>query len=140
MSYHGLDPVPGPHVDDVGSAEALPYADGEFDVVLCTQVLEHVVEPASVFAEIRRVLVPGGVALVSTHGVYVYHPSPPEEGHDYWRWTHRGLERQFAATGRWDDLRVLPCGEWGRLPVLCRLSVRWIRSRPASASGRGASS
>jgi len=49
---------------------------------------------------------------VSTHGVYVYHPDPPDQGHDYWRWTHRGLERLFATTGSWAQLEVRPCGEW----------------------------
>ena len=112
VEYRGLDGTAGPHVDDVGSAERLPYADGAFDVVLCTQVLEHLVDPAAAVGETWRVLAPGGVALASTHGVYVYHPDPPEQGQDLWRWTHRGLERLFRAAGPWDAVRVRPCGEW----------------------------
>jgi SAM-dependent methyltransferase len=41
-------------------AEALPWPDGTFDLVCCSWVLEHLPSPASVFAEVARVLRPGG--------------------------------------------------------------------------------
>lgn len=37
------------------SAYALPYATGEFDLVVCCEVLEHLKEPARAVAEIARV-------------------------------------------------------------------------------------
>lgn len=43
-----------------GVAEALPYADGTFDLVCCSWVLEHLRSPGSVFAEVARVLRMGG--------------------------------------------------------------------------------
>lgn len=43
-----------------GLAEALPYADGSFDLVCCSWVLEHLPDPARALAEIARVLAPGG--------------------------------------------------------------------------------
>jgi len=43
-----------------GLAEALPYAGGTFDLVCCSWVLEHLADPARVFAEVARVLAPGG--------------------------------------------------------------------------------
>ena len=49
-----------------GTAEALPFADGAFDIVYCCDVLEHVTEPARVVAESARVLKPGGVYLYDT--------------------------------------------------------------------------
>jgi SAM-dependent methyltransferase len=106
-SYRGLDSEPGPFVDDVGPAEELPYDDESFDLVLCTQVLEHLFEPAAAVREIHRVLAPGGCALVSTHGVHVYHPDPPPD-QDFWRWTHSGLARLFRTSADWADLDVVP--------------------------------
>jgi SAM-dependent methyltransferase len=75
--------------------------DGSFDIVLCTQVLEHVDDPAVAIAELHRVTAPGGRVLASTHGVMLYHPNP----NDFWRWTHTGLERVFAAHP-WASLEV----------------------------------
>ena len=87
----GFD-VPGnPHADLHGSIDALPVEDASFDVVLCLQVLEHVPDPAAAVRELRRVLRPGGRVLLSTHGIYPFHPNPD----DLWRWTHHGLERLF---------------------------------------------
>ena len=92
--YIGVDVVPQPAAELVGRVEELPVEDGAFDLVLCTQVLEHCDDPARAVAELRRVTAPGGRVLASTHGVQVYHPSPQ----DYWRWTYAGLERLFAET------------------------------------------
>src|SRR5205814_221266 len=48
-----------------GDAMRLPFADGAFDRVFCSEVLEHVLEPEVVVREMRRVLAPGGFAVVS---------------------------------------------------------------------------
>ena len=50
----------------VGVGEALPYQDGEFDVVVCVDVLEHVSDLPQVVQEIARVLRPGGTFLFDT--------------------------------------------------------------------------
>ena len=50
----------------VGRAEALPFAAGRFDVVVCVDVLEHVDRPEAVIAEIARVLAPGGTLCFDT--------------------------------------------------------------------------
>lgn len=50
----------------VASAEAIPFEDSSFDTILCMDVLEHVNSPATVMAEIGRVLSPSGSALVTT--------------------------------------------------------------------------
>ena len=44
-----------------GDARALPFADGSFDVLLSGGLLEHFREPASVLAEMSRILRPGGL-------------------------------------------------------------------------------
>lgn len=109
-SYFGVDAVDGPKVDRVGVAEDLPCSDGSFDLVLCTQVLEHVDDPVRALEEIQRVLAPGGVALISTHGVFLYHPDPPESDRDYWRWTHSGLLRIVGESGDWDSVKIVSQG------------------------------
>jgi SAM-dependent methyltransferase len=103
-SYVGVDTVENPLAELRGPIEALPVADGTFDVVLCAQVLEHVDDPATGVRELHRVTAPGGRVLLSTHGVMVYHPNPV----DLWRWTHAGLERLFESAGDWASVRVRP--------------------------------
>jgi SAM-dependent methyltransferase len=44
----------------VGDAYRLPFADGAFDAVICSEVLEHLHEFPAALAEIRRVMKPGG--------------------------------------------------------------------------------
>lgn len=48
-----------------GSAEALPLDDATCDVVLCTEVLEHVPHPGRAIAELMRVAAPGARVVVS---------------------------------------------------------------------------
>lgn len=43
-----------------------PFADGFFDAAVCSDVIEHVREPKSLLTEIRRLLRPGGVLVIST--------------------------------------------------------------------------
>ncbi len=47
-----------------GDAEALPYPDASFDIVTCLGSLEHFLRPAVALEEMRRVLAPGGRAIV----------------------------------------------------------------------------
>jgi SAM-dependent methyltransferase len=101
--YVGVD-VANPAAELEGTVEAIPVPDGSFDLVLCTQTLEHANDPARAVRELRRVVAPRGRVLLSTHGVQVYHPNPD----DLWRWTHAGLERLFRENGKWSDVRVAP--------------------------------
>ena len=101
--YIGVD-VGNPVADLEGTVEAIPVPDGSFELVLCTQTLEHVGDPAQGIRELRRVVAPGGRVLLSTHGVQVYHPNPD----DLWRWTHAGLERLFMENGDWSAVIVTP--------------------------------
>jgi SAM-dependent methyltransferase len=48
-----------------GSAYALPFADGSFDAVLALDVLEHLDDDVGAARELRRVLAPGGAAIVT---------------------------------------------------------------------------
>ncbi len=48
-----------------GSGLTLPFADASFDKVICAEVLEHVPDYQRMLAEVRRVLKPGGMLVVS---------------------------------------------------------------------------
>lgn len=48
-----------------GDATSLPFADNQFDRVICSELLEHVPNDTVVMAEIKRVLKPGGSVLIS---------------------------------------------------------------------------
>lgn len=64
-------------VDVVAAADALPLPEASFGLVLCTQVLEHVPEPASVLAECFRVLESGGRLALTVPLLWELHELPP---------------------------------------------------------------
>jgi SAM-dependent methyltransferase len=120
-SYDGNDVEPGPGVKYVSPVEALPVPDETYDVVLCTQVLEHVRHPDRALREMTRVLVPGGHLFLTTHGVYPFHPHP----FDYWRWTQQGLEAIFQDAKGLEVVSLVPHGGSGAtLAVLINTFVR----------------
>lgn len=131
--YVGVD-VGNPAADLEGSAEDLPVEAATFDLVLCTQTLEHCLDPAKAVRELRRVVAPGGRVLASTHGVQVYHPAPE----DLWRWTHAGLKRLFKENGEWSALSVQPgSGTTACLAMLAAYYVYHVAERThVSALGR----
>jgi ubiquinone/menaquinone biosynthesis C-methylase UbiE len=56
----------------------LPFADGEFDLVLCAETLEHVHDVQRLLSEVRRVLRPGGRLALTTpaHRLLMRPPVP----------------------------------------------------------------
>ena len=62
-THRGDDPAP---VFLCGWAEALPFADASFDVVWCTDVLEHLADLPAAITQIARVLKPEGLFLYDT--------------------------------------------------------------------------
>lgn len=129
--YVGVDIGDNPAADVAGTVEDLPLPDGSFDLVLCTQVLEHCDDPAAAVRELRRVTAPGGRVLASTHGVQVYHPSPQ----DLWRWTHTGLRRLFEANADWASLEIRPAG--GTAGCVAMLLATYVEIAARRARVRG---
>jgi SAM-dependent methyltransferase len=82
-----LDIRPGRGVQVLGDAQALGLRDSAFEVVLCTEVLEHLPEPQRAIDEVFRVLAPGGTLLLTTRFLFPIHDAP----HDYFRFTKYGL-------------------------------------------------
>jgi SAM-dependent methyltransferase len=90
-----LDLTREENADYVGTVEATGLPDESFHLVLCTQVLEHSDNPWLAAKEIRRILRPGGHAIISVPHVWFYHPHP----HDHWRFTQEGLVRLCRENG-----------------------------------------
>jgi SAM-dependent methyltransferase len=90
-----------------GSAEEIPYGEGEFDTVLLNGVLDYVGDPRRALSEAHRVLRPGGwviVADVVAEGSY-------------------GLLYELASMTGWERLgRVSPPSPY---PVEFLRSARW---------------
>lgn len=62
-----------------------------FDVIVCTEVLEHTLQPFNAVNEMFRILKTGGTALVSTpYNFRIHGPLP-----DCWRFTEHGLRELF---------------------------------------------
>ncbi|HEY1096357.1 MAG TPA: methyltransferase domain-containing protein [Alphaproteobacteria bacterium] len=69
--------------------------DKTMDILLSSQVLEHVTDVGLYLSECRRVLKDDGLMFLSTHGYWMYHPNPT----DYWRWTRDGLLKTLRDNG-----------------------------------------
>lgn len=118
--YLGLDIAQNStgSVSALCTANALPLADHAVDVVLCTEVLEHVPDPHRAITELKRVLRTGGLAIVTTPFLYPLH----EEPRDFQRLTTHQLRRLALCAGfvpdqietRGNELEVLATN-WDRL-------------------------
>lgn len=96
LEYIGAD-LPGNRCASItlNSDGTVPAADASFDAILSTQVLEHVADPHLYLTECHRLLRPGGTLLLTTHGIFMYHPDPV----DLWRWTGAGLRHAVELAG-----------------------------------------
>ena len=81
--------------DYAGTAESTGLPDGSFDLVLCTQVIEHCMNPWRALTEAVRILKPGGALIVSAPHIWFYHPHPT----DHWRFTQEGMVRLCKDVG-----------------------------------------
>lgn len=103
--HYGTDYIDTEYIgimDIAADATALPFADASFDTVLCTEVIEHVPNPAQAFAEISRVLKPGGYLLLTTPQTWELHRPP----YDYYRYTRYGL-RYLAKTNGLEVVKLV---------------------------------
>lgn len=132
----------------VADGARLPFAAATFGAAVCTEVLEHVDDPADVFAEVARVLRPGGLFYVTTPnyanvaGVHKWLADRRSGRHDWNPWgahhggyeafmTGRRLWRAAAPHFRLERVRGLDYGQavTGRFRATDRLA--W--SRPGQA-------
>jgi SAM-dependent methyltransferase len=72
-----------------------PVESGSIEVVLCTETLEHVLEPLTFLAEAHRCLRPEGRLLMTVPFAARWHFVP----YDFWRFTPSGLEYLLEQSG-----------------------------------------
>jgi SAM-dependent methyltransferase len=88
-SFFGSDIDPGAGCTYTGDICARNDAidDGRFDWVVCTEVLDHVLDPFGAARELGRILRPGGLLFLSVpFDLRIHGPLP-----DWWRFTEHGL-------------------------------------------------
>jgi SAM-dependent methyltransferase len=71
VPLESFTPAPGVRVLRA-SGEQMPFSDHSFDLACCRSVLEHVEKPEAMFAEVRRVLRPGGTFVFATPNRWDY--------------------------------------------------------------------
>jgi SAM-dependent methyltransferase len=92
-----------------------------FDVVICEQVIEHVVDPCAAARNLRELCVPGGHVVVSTPFLVRVHELPMYGMRDYWRFTPHGLRTLLERAG----LEVETVGSWGNRACVLANFDRW---------------
>jgi len=93
--YVGVDMELGPGVDEVCSAEGLieRFGAAAFDIVVSTEMLEHVFDWRKVMRNLKGIVKPGGLLLVTTRSIgFGYHAYP----YDFWRYQLEDMRVLFA--------------------------------------------
>jgi SAM-dependent methyltransferase len=93
-------------IDYVSDATAIPVEDASFDVILCTEVLEHVPEPSKVLLECGRILRNGGLLILSAPLTSGLHQEPH---HYFGGFTPYWYERELKSAG-FESIDVQPNG------------------------------
>jgi len=102
------------HVQDLNAQPGLPFEDGGFDLVLCSLSVEYLTDPLAVFAEVRRVLAPGGRFVLSFSDRWF-----PTKVAGAWPDLHP-FERMgqvlhwLLETGGYEDLHTVSIRNWWR--------------------------
>lgn len=87
-----IDPKSGAtYIADLCESNEKTLPSEHFDIVICTEVLEHTLQPFKAVDEIKRILKPGGIVFVSTPFNFRIHGPLP----DCWRFTEHGLRALF---------------------------------------------
>jgi SAM-dependent methyltransferase len=120
QSFHGCS-----YIDvEADLNQPLPLANGAFDTILCSDVIEHLAEPTLFFSETARILRSGGHLLLNTPFTYPLHEAP----HDYFRYTSFAL-RRFCEQHRLEVVSLHPLGGYPEVVAdllakrICRLPL-----------------
>lgn len=91
-----------------GNLMELPFADDCFEVVVCFEAIEHVIDPFVALDELRRVLVPDGVLTISSPNPGVYPSGNPFHVHEFEpEELRRALLDRFGHVSGWQQHPML---------------------------------
>lgn len=93
--YIGMDNNKDVKPDVAGDIKELPFSDGYFDGVLCTEILEHLSLPEIGVKQINRVLKTGGYLYLTVPQEWCLHYEPD----DYFRFTKYGIRYLLENNG-----------------------------------------
>lgn len=94
------------NIDFVSDILSIPVEDNSFDVILCTEVIEHVPYPISVIKEFSRILKPNGVLLLTAPLQSGLHQEPY---HFYGGFTKYWYEK-FLSENSFGSIEITPNG------------------------------
>ncbi|MBI5138679.1 MAG: class I SAM-dependent methyltransferase [Candidatus Vogelbacteria bacterium] len=117
--YITFDMVPGNNIDVTGDATDTPFSNDSFNTVISTQMLEHVEKPWVVVGEIRRILKPGGVCIITAPFMIPFHADP----YDFFRYTKEGLESLFEN----ESFIIEESGCYGKTPSVLAEMIHFSR-------------
>jgi SAM-dependent methyltransferase len=83
----------------VGRGGALPFADGQFDLISAMEVIEHVEDDGALLADIKRVLKPGGLLYVTVPAFQFLWGPADVFAHHYRRYDRGALVRRLQQSG-----------------------------------------
>ena len=114
-------------IDIVSEASAIPVPNASFDVVICTEVLEHVPEPITVVREFGRILAPGGRLILTAPLGSGIHQEPY---HFYGGYTPYWYQRFLKEAG-FDSIVIV--ANAGTLRHVAQETIRFVdMTRPFS--------
>jgi hypothetical protein len=101
-------------VHDLNARPNLPFEDRAFDLVICTVSAEYLVKPVAVFADVARVLRPGGIFAVTLSNRW-FPPKAVNIWPDLHEFERMGLIMEyFHHTGLFTDLHTFSARGWPR--------------------------
>jgi SAM-dependent methyltransferase len=130
----------------IGGSQAMPFEDGQFDVVVMSEVLEHLPDDvlASTLVEVRRVLKPHGRfigTVPANENLLDNRAICPHCGESFHRWGHvqsfsKMRMRELLSINKFalrrNEIRAFPCWRRGGLTNLVKSLIRYLLGRAGS--------
>jgi SAM-dependent methyltransferase len=167
LATENLDLAYEPQFKLAANAKEIPYPDQSFDIILCFDVVEHIMKPDLILREWQRVLRPGGKVYVwwqpyyhpYGHHLLPYMPLPwahvffskqtlaktcmrvhnlPEYVPRYWDLDEKGKKREMQTPARAETLGGINCMSISSFEKRCRSAGLGITRKEPHAFGGSA--